>query len=113
LLAELGLQRADHPLHEWTDDPGGKTWRAGLTHPVLQRKLAGAGRLAFYSKPDRDLVLAALRDLLIADAERSPYGLVASEQGAESERELTTPGPQGTPGRRSVPAESAGRDVRG
>ena len=41
-LAELGLKRADHPVHEWGDDPGSEIWRAGLTHPVLCRMLESA-----------------------------------------------------------------------
>ena len=95
-IAELGLQRANHAVHEWDDDPGSEILRAGLIHPVLQRMLAEAEALAPFLKLSTDVVFSLLRDLVIE----------------ESEGELTTPGPGGTPGRRSVSSESTGEDDR-
>ena len=46
LLAELGLQRSGPRADQWGDEPGSEIWRAGLTHPVLQRMLAMAEELA-------------------------------------------------------------------
>jgi hypothetical protein len=82
-LAELGLQRADHPVHEWAVDPGGKTWRTHLNHPVLLRMLESAEALAPFLKLSRDVAFGLPRDLVIEEAERSPFGLVAREQGIE------------------------------
>ena len=95
-LTDLGLKRADHAVHEWGDEPGSEILRAGLTHPVLQRMLAEAERLAPYLKLSRDVVFGLLPDLVIG----------------ELERELTAPGPGGAPGRRSVSAESTGGEDR-
>ncbi len=95
LLAELGLQRGDHAVRERGDEPGSEIWRAGLTHPVLCRILESAEALAPFLKLSRDVVFAMLRDLVIEEAERSPFGLVAIEDGAESKREPATLGSMG------------------
>jgi hypothetical protein len=83
-LAELGLQRADHPVHEWGDDPGSRTWRAHLTHPVLCRMLEEAESLAPLWKVSREVAFSLLCDLVIEESERSPFGSVAIEEGAEA-----------------------------
>jgi len=90
LLSDLGLQRADHAVHEWSDEPGSKIFRAGLTHPGLHRMLAKAEEWAPMLLLNREVVFSVLRDLVIEESERSPFGLVAIEEGAESEREPTT-----------------------
>ena len=89
-LAELGLERADDQIHEWGDDPGSQIQRAGLTHEVLHRVLESAERLAPFLKLSRDVVFDLLCDLVIEEAERAPFGLVAREQVAESAGEPET-----------------------
>ena len=75
-LAELGLQRADHAVHPWSDDPARKIQRAGLTHAVMSRMLESAEALAPFVKCDKAVVLGWLRDLVLEESERSPFGLV-------------------------------------
>jgi hypothetical protein len=56
--------------------------------------LEAAEQLAPFLKLSRDVVLDLIRDLVIEEAERSPFGLVAREQGgraaAIAERPLST-----------------------
>jgi hypothetical protein len=82
-LAELGLERSGPRPDQWGDDPGRHIWRAGLTHPVLQRMLATAEQLAPVLRLTPEVVFGLLRDLVIEESERSPYGLVAREPEAE------------------------------
>ncbi len=83
-LAELGLHRSGPRPDQWGDDPGSQIRRAGLTHPVLHRMLEQAEKLAPFLKLSRGAVFGLLRDLVIEEAERSPFGLVAiEEQGPE------------------------------
>ena len=79
----LGERSGPRP-REWSDDPGSKIWRAGLTHPVLQSMLESVETLAPFLKLSRDVVFAMLRDLVIEEAERSRFGLVAIEEGAKA-----------------------------
>ena len=44
-LAELGLKRADHPVHEWGDDPGSRDLAGGPDPPGAPPH-AGGGREA-------------------------------------------------------------------
>ena len=53
-LAELGLRRADHPVHECGDDPASRIQRAGLNHEVLSRMLEAAERLAPFLQASGD-----------------------------------------------------------
>ena len=91
-LAELGLECAEHITREWGDDPGSQIQRAGLTHEVLHRMLESAERLAPFLKLSRDVVFGLLCDLVIEEAERSPFGLVPREQVPDSAREPATLG---------------------
>jgi len=86
-LAELGLQRSGLRADHWGDDPGSEIWRAGLTHPVLHRMLEEAEKLAAFLKLDREVVFGWLRDLVLEESERSPFGLVARDPEGESARE--------------------------
>jgi hypothetical protein len=87
-LADLGLERSGPRPDQWGDDPESKIWRAGLTHPVLMRMLESAEKLAPYLKLIRDVVLGFLCDRVIEEAERSPFGLAATEEGGEAAREV-------------------------
>jgi hypothetical protein len=49
--------------------------------------LESAESLAPFLKLSRDVVFEMIYDLVIEEAEHSPFGLVAREQGTESERE--------------------------
>ena len=49
--------------------------------------LESAEALAPFWKVSREVAFTLLRDLVIEEAQRSPFGLVAIEEGAESERE--------------------------
>ena len=54
-----------------------------MVHQVGRACTAEAEVLAPFLKLNRDVVFAMLRDLVIEEAERSPFGLVAIEEGAE------------------------------
>ena len=89
-LAELGLEHAEPTGYEWGDDPGSQTRRAGPTHEVLHRMLESAEALAPFLKLTRGVVFDLLCDLVIEEAERSPFGLVPREQVAEAVGEPAT-----------------------
>jgi hypothetical protein len=91
-IAELGLKRAAHPTHHGRRGPVAQFERADLNHAVLHRMLEEAEALAPFLKLDRAVVWGLIRDLVLEEAERSPFGLVAREQGAESAREPATLG---------------------
>jgi len=94
-LAELGLERAEPTGYEWGDDPGSQIQRAGLTHEVLHRMLESAEALAPFLKLSRDVVFGLLCDLVIEEAERSPFGLIPREPVTESARGAATLGSVG------------------
>ena len=91
-LADLGLERSGPRPCQWGNDPDSKIRRANLTHAVMSRMLEEAESLAPFLKLSRDVVFGFLCDLVIEEAERSPYGLVAIEEGGESAREQASPG---------------------
>ena len=103
-LAELGLKRFEHAVHPRSDDPGSEIWRAHLTHPVLCRMLESAETPAPFLRLDTAVVFAMLRHLVIEESERSPFGLAAIEQGAESGRE---PASLGSMSLGELPTEAA------
>ena len=82
-LAELGLRRADHAIHPWGNGPGSKIQRACLNHTVMSRMLEGAEQFAPSLNLSREVVFALLRDLVIEEAERSPFGLVGRDPESE------------------------------
>ena len=57
---------------------------------MLHRVLESAERLAPFLKLNRDVVFGLLTDLVIEEAERSPFGLAARERVADSAREPAT-----------------------
>jgi hypothetical protein len=89
LLAELGLKHADPTGHEWSNDPASQIDRTGLNHQVLSRMLEAAEALAPFLKLDKGVVFGLIRDLVIEEAGRAPFGLIARDRGPEPPREPT------------------------
>jgi hypothetical protein len=91
-LTELGLERSGPRADQWADDPRSKMRLAGLNHDVLLRMLESAENLAPFLKLSREVVFDLPYDLVIEEAERAPFGLVAVGEGSASAREQATPG---------------------